>query len=104
MSWRTTPVVVRHPSPRTANGGSARGTLLSSLTRFGRCRDSPAVSAEPLEAIKDQLREVYTEEGVTIWLNGRNRSLGGRRPIDLLRDGNSEAVRHAVERLASGAM
>lgn len=50
------------------------------------------------------LREVYTREGAEIWLHGRKRSLGGQRPIDLLREGDFETVLHAVERLRHGVM
>jgi hypothetical protein len=54
--------------------------------------------------IVEQLKEVYTPEGVEIWLHGRNRSLGGRRPMDLLRDDQFRLVLDAVERLSVGAM
>jgi transcriptional regulator with XRE-family HTH domain len=50
------------------------------------------------------LREVYTREGAEIWLHGRKRSLGGRRPIDMLREGDFKTVLAAVERLTTGAM
>jgi len=53
--------------------------------------------------IVEQLSDVYSREGVDIWLHGRNRDLDGRRPIDLLRDGEFETVLYAVERLRSGA-
>ncbi|MGH3374879.1 MAG: hypothetical protein ACRDP6_09075 [Actinoallomurus sp.] len=54
--------------------------------------------------IVERLADVYTPEGVDIWLHGRNRELAGDRPIDLLRDGRFEPVVHAVERLRTGAM
>jgi uncharacterized protein (DUF2384 family) len=50
------------------------------------------------------LREVYTREGAEIWLHGRKRSLGGRRPVDLLNSDDSEVVLEAIERLRAGAM
>lgn len=50
------------------------------------------------------LRDVYTREGAEIWLHGRKRSLGGRRPIDLLVEGHYDEVLDAIERLAAGAM
>lgn len=53
--------------------------------------------------IVDLLRDVYTPEGIEIWLHGRNRALDGQRPIDLLRAGDFREVLDAVERLASGA-
>lgn len=54
--------------------------------------------------VVDQLREVYTEDGVEIWLHGRNRGLGHQRPIDLLGAGQFDIVLEAIERLTSGAM
>jgi len=57
-----------------------------------------------LHYIIERLREIYTPEGTDIWIHGRNRSLGGRKPIDLLRAGEFETILASVERLASGAM
>ncbi len=54
--------------------------------------------------IVEQLRDVYSPEGIDIWLHGRNRTLDGQRPIDLLREGAFEEILHAVERLTAGAM
>lgn len=50
-----------------------------------------------------ELREVYTDEGIQIWLNARNRNLAGERPIDLLLGGQAESVLREAQRL-SGAM
>ena len=55
-----------------------------------------------LKYVIEQLSDVYTDEGIEIWLHARQRSLDGRQPIDLLRQGQFEAVLSAVERLAGG--
>jgi hypothetical protein len=57
-----------------------------------------------LHYVTRQLREVYTREGAEIWLHGRKRSLGGRRPIDLLSEGEFDEVLDAIERMNAGAM
>jgi len=57
-----------------------------------------------LHYIVEELRDIYTPEGIDIWIHGRNRSLGGKRPIDLLREGAFEEVLNAVEQLATGSM
>lgn len=57
-----------------------------------------------LKYIVDQLRDVYTEDGVEIWLHGRNRGLGGQRPIELLEARRFDVVLEAIERLHMGAM
>jgi uncharacterized protein (DUF2384 family) len=50
------------------------------------------------------LRDVYTRQGAEIWLHGRKRSLDGRRPIDLVAEGDYTTVLDAIERLRAGAM
>lgn len=71
----------------------------------GANRPSGATRDRLLEVhyIVGQLQEVYSPEGIDIWLHGRNRTLDGRRPIDLLREGAFEDVLNAVERLTTGA-
>lgn len=54
--------------------------------------------------VVDQLEEVYTPEGAEIWLHSRNRHFGGRRPIEVLRQGGFSEVINAVESLTHGAM
>lgn len=49
-----------------------------------------------------ELREVYTDEGIQIWLKSRNRNLGHRRPIDLLGEGRVDEVLDEVERVVGG--
>jgi hypothetical protein len=54
-------------------------------------------------AIVERLRDVYTREGIDVWLHARNRDLDGHRPIDLLQARDFATVRHVIERLRSGA-
>lgn len=56
-----------------------------------------------MKYIVEELRAVYTEEGVNIWLHARNRNLDGDRPIDLLTAGEVDRVVEEAQRL-SGAM
>ena len=49
------------------------------------------------------LRETLTPRGVGQWLNARNRNLGGRRPIEVLADGNATEVRDAAKAYVEGA-
>jgi DNA-binding transcriptional regulator YiaG len=57
-----------------------------------------------LHYIVERLRDIYTPEGIEIWVHGRNRALGGEKPIELLRAGEFERVLAEIERLAAGAM
>jgi transcriptional regulator with XRE-family HTH domain len=50
----------------------------------------------------EQLSDVYTDEGIEIWLHARQRALGGQRPLDLLQQGQFEEVLAVIERLAGG--
>lgn len=61
--------------------------------------ERPPTAADVIAA----LREVYTDDGVELWLHSPNSELGGARPEDLLRDGQVDVVSDAVERLRVGA-
>ena len=37
-----------------------------------------------LDYILERLCDIYAIEGADIWIHGRNRDLGGEKPIDLL--------------------
>lgn len=52
-----------------------------------------------LAQVRAGLAEVYKPEGVEIWLQARNRLLGGRRAIDC----PAEDVLRVIEQLQSGA-
>jgi hypothetical protein len=49
------------------------------------------------------LSETLTDRGVGQWLRARNRLLNGRRPIDVLAEGNVKAVRDAARAYVEGA-
>lgn len=54
--------------------------------------------------VVEQLRDVYTDEGIEIWLHGRNKSLNGKRPIALLEEGHIDEVLGLIDQLHMGAM
>lgn len=55
-----------------------------------------------LKYIVDGLREVYTPEGIEIWLHSRNRNLDSQRPIDLLASGEIDRVSDEIRRVIGG--
>lgn len=55
-----------------------------------------------LKYVIEQLSDVYTDEGIEIWLHARQRALSGERPVDLLRAGEFETVLQVVDRLGGG--
>ena len=56
-----------------------------------------------VQYVVEELRDVYTDEGIEIWLRARNRNFGGARPIDLITAGDIDTVLQEAQRL-SGAM
>lgn len=56
-----------------------------------------------LSFLIEELQTAYTEEGIQIWMNSRNRNLQGQRPIDLLVAGRIDEVLEEAQRV-SGAM
>ncbi len=63
------------------------------------CRDSTADEAEA----RRLLAELYTPEGVEIWLGRRKHSMLGARPIDLIQQGNGDKVIAHLHMLLDGA-
>ena len=55
-----------------------------------------------LKYLVEELSDRYTEEGIQIWLHARNRNLDGRRPIELLAEGQTDAVVAEVDRITGG--
>lgn len=55
-----------------------------------------------LQLIVTLLGDVYTNEGVEIWLHSRNRNLDLKRPIDLLVEGDFDVVVEEAIALAKG--
>jgi uncharacterized protein (DUF2384 family) len=53
--------------------------------------------------IRQILEDSLTAEGVEQWLRAANRLLDGRRPIDLLNEGDAESVRKAAQAFLDGA-
>jgi uncharacterized protein (DUF2384 family) len=52
--------------------------------------------------VLDLAAEVFDEEGVTMWLHGRNRQLDGERPLDLIAKNETDRVIGLLDRLADG--
>ena len=52
--------------------------------------------------VADAALEVYTEEGVRIWMAAKNRHLEDRSPEDLIRSGESDRVMTYIDFLAEG--
>ena len=49
------------------------------------------------------LEDSLTAEGIEQWLRAANRLLDGRRPVDLIDEGDTESVRQAAQAFLDGA-
>lgn len=84
---------------------SAVGTSVRTVqnwARGGTPRGTTATRLVDVQHLVNELREVYTDEGIQIWLRSRNRNLNGRRPIELLAEDQLDAVLDEVERVIGG--
>lgn len=77
------------------------------VTRWatGETRPSPHKVERLLELhyIAELASEVFTPEGVGIWLHSPQRWLEGAKPIDRIRDGEYKQLADALEAMADGA-
>lgn len=61
-----------------------------------------ARAIDDMTAITAELKDSFTARGIRQWLNSRNRYLEGRRPIELIAEGQYERVREAANALHEG--
>jgi DNA-binding transcriptional regulator YiaG len=55
-----------------------------------------------VRTVVELLSDSYTDEGIDIWLRARNRNLEMRRPIDLIIEGDVDAVIEQAKWVAGG--
>jgi transcriptional regulator with XRE-family HTH domain len=84
-----------------ATGTSARSVRNWEQTSAIRPRNDERL--RDLREVALILRETLTARGVGQWLTARNRILRGRRPIDLLAEGDTNSVREAATAYVEGA-
>jgi len=82
--------------------GAAERTVQNWASGHTKPRGEAATRILDLVHLVKELGEVYTDEGIQIWLKSRNRNLGRRRPIDLLSEGQVEEVLDEVQRVVGG--
>jgi hypothetical protein len=64
--------------------------------------DATAVRLDQLVHLVGMLGETLDDPGAGQWLRSANRLLGGRRPLDVLADGDHEQVPNAVQAFLDG--
>ncbi len=82
--------------------GAAERTVQNWASGQTRPRGDTANRVLDVLHLVKELREVYTDEGIQIWLKSRNRNLAHRRPLDLLAEERTEDVLDEVQRVVGG--
>ena len=54
------------------------------------------------QAVRKALAEIYTDEGIEIFMTSRNRLLDMRCPIDLVREGDTDRLFAYIDAMAEG--
>lgn len=96
-----TPSVVTQGELATAVGADER-TVQNWSSGRTRPRGEKVDRVLDFVHLVSELREVYTDEGIQIWLRSRNRNLQHRRPIELLAEGGVDEVLAEVHRVIGG--
>lgn len=90
----------------TSEIGGVTGVTERSVQNWATGKSTPDGDARDrlleLRFVVEELSDVFEDEGIEIWLRSRQRTLGGRSPLDLMREGDFATVLAAVERLAGG--
>ena len=82
------------------------GVNAAQITRWRRGQGIDDVNAgrvDLLELVMAHLLRVYSVEAAERWLVGMNPSLGGRRPVDLIRRGQVREVLDAIANEQAGS-
>jgi uncharacterized protein (DUF2384 family) len=82
------------------------GVNAAQITRWRRGQGIDEVNAgrvDLLELVMAQLLRVYSAEVAERWLVGMNPSLGGRRPVDLIRRGQAQGLLDAIANERAGS-
>ncbi len=65
-------------------------------------RGKTATRLVDVQHLVGELRDVYNDEAIQIWLRSRNRNLNGERPIDLLSADRMDEVLAEVQNIVRG--
>ena len=82
------------------------GVNAAQVTRWRRGQGIDDVNAgrvDLLELVMSHLLRLYSAEAAQRWLVGMNPSLGGRRPVDLIRRGQAREVLDAIANEQAGS-
>ncbi len=92
--------VITQTELAAAVGTSPR--TVQNWTRGVAPRGKTALRLLDVQHLVGELRDVYNDEAIQIWLRSRNRNLDGRRPIDLLSEDRIDDVLAEVQNIVRG--
>jgi antitoxin Xre/MbcA/ParS-like protein len=86
-----------------AQGTGASERSVRNWKRTSAIRPEYEERLQDIREIALILQDCLTSRGIGQWFRARNRSLGGRRPIELMSEGEADAVRRAAHAFVDGA-
>lgn len=95
-----TATVITQAELAHAVGASVR--TVQNWSRGSAPRGQTAIRLVDMQYLVGELRDVYTDDAIQIWLRSRNRNLGGDRPIDLLANGRYDEVLAEAQNIVRG--
>lgn len=78
-------------------------TVYAWKAKSARPRATSYTRLDGLRDVVSVLSDSLTSRGVGQWLHAQNRALGGKRPLDVLREGNQQAVLEAARSFIDGS-
>jgi len=83
------------------------GVSAPTVSRWANEKASPPLDTQTVLAelryVVDRLSDFYTPDETRLWLHSKHPLLGQRRAIELIREGKTEDVLAAIERMDAGA-
>lgn len=78
-------------------------TVYAWKAKSAKPRSTAYTRLDGLRDVVSVLSDSLTSRGVGQWLHAQNRMLGGKRPLDALREGDQEAVLEAARSFVDGS-
>ncbi|MCU7931127.1 MAG: DUF2384 domain-containing protein [Candidatus Thiodiazotropha sp. (ex Codakia rugifera)] len=91
---------------RSADVANILGTRPETVSRWNQGKAFPRGDTEKLlldlDYIVDQLSDFYEPLEARVWLFSRQRVLDGKRPVDLIQEGDTDTVMQILDQLRDG--
>lgn len=95
-----TATVITQSELAHAVGTSVR--TVQNWTRGSAPRGQTAIRLVDMQYLVGELRDVYNDDAIQIWLRSRNRNLEGERPLELIAKGRYDEVLAEAQTIVRG--